>query len=363
MSIELKFNESLKQYKRISYVKAEDDSNYEIVLDCSLGINPFGYSDKVKEFEQNSKFDANPYPAYPYNELKNAIASYWNVDSKCIRVYGGGSVVALDTVTRVFVSSGKKVLGFMPQFTEFAAGVLPFGGEYITPRLSEKDNCRFTAEVLCDNMTEEYALAYIDNPNNPTGQVIPLAEIEKVLAKAQALGVAVIVDEAYGDFITKEESAMGLLGKYTNLIVIRSFSKGYGLAGLRVGYVVCSEEIISYCDKISAPFTVTPNAAAVCEEALKYEDFLTYTREKMVTLKQKFIDSVKGFTCLETDMRVPILAMVDAQGRDLYTLLRKHGINTEAGPDVGLEKNAVRLRIPEDVDKLIEILGGITNLA
>ena len=79
---------------------------------------------------------------------------------------------------------------------------------------------------------------YLDNPNNPTGKIIPLEEIEEVVKKAAELDIAVIVDEVYGDFMSKENSSISLINQYDNLLIVRSFSKGFGLAGLRIGYVI-----------------------------------------------------------------------------------------------------------------------------
>ena len=355
----LKFKKCLVEYQKQTYIKEVDDCNDEVLIDCALGINPFGYSKAVEAFAKSFPFNPTAYPSYPYVEARAAISAFWaevvplRIDN--FRLYGG-SVAVLEAVCRAFTDNGTKVLGYAPQFAEFAFCVSILGGVYETVALDPKENYRFNAERFCAAMTDEYALAYLDNPNNPTGQVIPLRDIERIVKHARTRGIAVLVDEAYGDFITKNESAIALLGQYDNLMVARSFSKGYGLAGLRVGYLACGGEIMRYCDKVSVPFSVTPVAAAAAVEATKDEAFIVECRAKVAEKKQYLLEALRHFDCLETDMRVPIMTLVDRKGRNLYQLLRKQGVLTESGDDIDMGRSAVRLRISSDAERLVRIL-------
>lgn len=353
----LKIRKNLIGYERVSYVKP-DESAAPVKLDCSLGINPYGCSKALVELDKNLNLELQPYPQYPYNTLVEAIAEHWDLGVENVRLYGG-SMPALDAITRVFVAEGSKVLGFMPQFVEFVACVNGMAGVYEDVKMLESPNCKFSAEKMIAALTEEHVLVYIDNPNNPTGQVIPLAEIEKVLVAAQKTGSAVLVDEAYGDFMEDSESAAVLLKKYDNLIVARSFSKGLGLASMRVGYILCSAEIMKYCDLVSFPFTVTSKAAALAEQALKEQEFLAKCREDIAATKTKLLNAQTTLTVLETDVRIPIIAFIDPKGRNLFKLLRDKGVLTEAGEDVGLDSTAVRLRVPPQADELIEIINSL----
>lgn len=354
---ELKIRKNLIGYERVSYVKP-DESTVPVKLDCSLGINPYGCAQSIIDLDKKLSLELPPYPQFPYNTLLDSLAKYWNVSPRNVRLYGG-SMLALDAITRVFVAEGSKVLGFMPQFVEFVACVNGMAGVYEDVKMLESPNCKFDAEKIIAALTDEHVLVYIDNPNNPTGQVIPLAEIEKVLIAAQKTGAAVIVDEAYGDFMEDSESAAVLINKYDNLIVARSFSKGLGLASMRVGYIICSEEIMKYCDLVSFPFTVTSKAAALAEQALKEQEFLAKCRADIAKTKEKLLTEQKTLNILETDNRIPIVAFIDPKGRNLFKLLRDKGVLTEAGEDVGLDSTAVRLRVPPQADELIEIINSL----
>jgi len=171
---------------------------------------------------------------------------------KTIVFIGAGSMGCLEKINKALMREGVTVLGYLPQFTEYISEVEALGGVYDSIMLDESDGFRFNSEKLLSKLSKEHILVYIDNPNNPTGQVIPIDEIRLIVERAMRLDVVVIVDEAYGDFMDDENSALTL--NYPNLIVIRSFSKGFGLAGLRVGYaVIKGEEVKEFYRKVNLP--------------------------------------------------------------------------------------------------------------
>ena len=147
----------------------------------------------------------------------------------------------------------------------------------------------------------QHKLVYLDNPNNPTGQIIPLIEIEKILAAAQKQNVFVIVDEAYDDYMPKQNSAMQLVDKYDNLIVVKTFSKGFGLAGLRGGYLVLPLELVPYVGNISNPYTMSELSRSVAAQTMKDEAFLEVLMEKTGEIKRQLLSlPLRHITAAET---------------------------------------------------------------
>jgi histidinol-phosphate aminotransferase len=152
---------------------------------------------------------------------------------------GCGSLDLLFNLNLLCLTRGQKVLGHAPQFNVYVDNVR-FGGSvyecYCMRR--EAGNFLFEADRYIEQMREEHRLFIVENPNNPTGQVIPLADIARIAARARALGRILVVDEAYGTYMGMDNSAIRLLGSYPNVVVTRTFSKGMGMAGMRMGYCV-----------------------------------------------------------------------------------------------------------------------------
>lgn len=354
----------LLDYERESYAEEPGNvgHNEDSMIDCSLGINPFGYPGLIDEV--NERFlgnQLNKYPEVLYSELKSAIAKYWEDVTKLkgsnIRV-GNGSMPILERINKIFIDVDSKVLGCCPQFSDFMVDVKCRGGRYDYILLRPENNFKFDCSELISAIRPEHKLVYIDNPNNPTGQVIPVSVISSIVEEAQKMGVCVVVDEAYGEFMDKENSAISLIGKYDNLLVTRTFSKGFGLAGVRVGYLIAGEEMAKYYSKVDIPFTVTTPAQYLAAVALKDQNFLKGCRDKINRAKKELIESCSKIQILETDMEVPIMTLAHPDKNvDLYKEFAKRNVLTESGKYfIGLGKNYIRFRIPKDINSVISIV-------
>jgi histidinol-phosphate aminotransferase len=363
--VELKFRDHLKDYKRTTYVKESnevDTAGRREFIDCALGINPFGCSSLLKEALQF--FDVtgiNRYPDFPYNELKKDLVSYWkdaaDIGADNIKL-GCGSMDILERLNRIFIDRGSKVLGYCPQFTDYMTDVKSCGGLFEYVALKSENNYRFDGEDLLSKLSDDHRIIYIDNPNNPTGQVIPLPEIRYVVEEAAKRGVCVVVDEAYGDYIDREESALSIVPKHQNLAVVRSFSKGFGLAGARVGYMVTDRLIADCYSKVEPLFIISSFGQFVVQAALKDQGFLRDSVKRVRDIKQRIINSMTVLKAAETDLRVPIMAVQHpSEDTNLHGKFYKHGVLTESGEDfVELGKNSVRLRVPTDAVGIVNVI-------
>jgi len=349
----------LKDYKKQSYVK-EDQESVEIAVDCALGVNPFGCSPLVSGFLKNSGEAISHYPAYPYISLRKAISHFWKcitaVDISEIRI-GGGSISILDLLCKCMIDPGDRVLGFVPQFTDFSTSIMSFGGIYDAFQLNAARGYELDVEAFCAQVTGEHKIVYMDNPNNPTGQVFVLEAIEKLASRCRECGALLIVDEAYGDYLDKQASALTLFPKFENLCIVRSFSKGFGLAGARVGYAFMHEQLAGYYDKAGYPFTVSTLGAALAEQVLLDDGFLKSSREAVARIKKEVLSSLKRLSHACTHPEVPICTLLANKDISLFALLGKHGVLSEAGNDfANLGKHAVRLRVPTETEPLISLL-------
>jgi len=355
MSFKRKFRKSLFEFGEKSYVKESIPKNF---LDCSLGTNPFGFPKEILKEIKLESFDFSKYPS-PYNDLlRERLVEYWGEAFKKDEVFiGTGSMGCLEKVNKFVISEGSRVLGYIPQFQEYITQVKLMGGIYEYVTLKEEEDFEFVPERLMEKITNEHVLVYIDNPNNPTGQVISLDIIEEIVKKASSRDVIVLVDEAYGDFVDKENSAINL--DYSNLIVVRSFSKGFGLADLRVGYaVIKGEELRELYSKVNLPFQVSILAERMIVEVLEHPEFLKESIRRISEEKKKIVNYLKesGFKVAKTEMSVPIL-LTGKKDLNTYSYLLQKGILTVNGADfLGLNSSYVRIRIPERAEMFIKRL-------
>ncbi|HKL10859.1 MAG TPA: aminotransferase class I/II-fold pyridoxal phosphate-dependent enzyme [Clostridia bacterium] len=354
-----KTRKHLSEIKHDSYANVPEEFGPGWI-DCSLGINPFGFPEGVGD--SMGKFGADIVNNYPHGDtkLKNAIIGYWSENALlCERriELACGSMDAITKINKMFIDKGTAVLGHSPQFPDFGMDVEGMGGIYETVDMSE-ENGKFDGVRFMDGIEERHAFCYIDNPNNPTGQIIPLEVISEIAKKAASMGVCVVVDEAYGDFMEKANSAVNLLDDLSNIMVLKSFSKGFGMAGMRIGYAMGSIGLMDVYRKISIPFCVTGIGTILAIEALKDEGFLDESRKKIAKAKKRIIGAMDNLGSLETSPTVPIMTLTHRDKEvDLYRELLKVQVLSVSGENFGgLGKNSVRFRIGKDADLLLERL-------
>ena len=323
-------------------------------LDCSLGTNPFGTSEKVKEKLKDLDIDLSAYPDVRYTHLRNALAGYWDIDEESI-FFGAGTIGCFEKVNKFVMTQGSKVLGISPQYTRYISDVLAMGGFYEAVPLKKENRFKIDVGEVVNALNSDYSLFYLDNPHNPTGQALRLKEVEEIVQDAERKGVLVLVDEAYGDFIEKEESAINL--DYDNLIVIRSFSKGFGLASMRIGYaVIKNRNLGELYRKVDLPFPISRIGEILAVEALNDEKFLNESRKKVAFIKKKIINALKReFQIAETHMQTPIM-LLWGSGDTYHYFLQKKILTVRGSVFRPLDDSYVRLRVPEKAEELLSRL-------
>lgn len=357
--MEYSLRESISNLFKSSYAREDHWSeNISSFIDCSSGINPFGFSGQVKAALQSIPLEAiNLYPESSAS-LRETLIDYWSdiADIKDSNIlFGSGSIDIIYKINKLFLDNESKVLGYSPQFSDYVDDIKSYGGIYDYYLMTMENNFKFMLEKFLEKVDRNHKLIYIDNPNNPTGQIIPLSSIEDIIKKAQSLGVCVIIDEAFGDFMDKSNSAITLLNKYDNIFILRTFSKGLGLAGVRGGYLVTSDDFADYYNKVSNPYVINGIANHLTIAALKDTQFIEESKRKIKKAKAKLISSMQKFMVLETNLNVPIMTIKHPEPEaNLKEILWDHKILAVSGEGfIGLDKSFVRLRIPSEVDSLI----------
>lgn len=250
----------------------------EEILDFSSSVNPLGPSKKALEAVKSSFKDISAYPDSNSNELRQAIADHFNVLSKNNVIVGNGSTELMYLFAETFMKKGDTVVIPEPTFGEYESAVRKTGE---TPKFVKLNkNFNVEATVFEREMTGA-KIVFLCNPNNPTSILIPNETLKGIIEKALDQDSLVFLDEDFLEFVENEKS-LSMINKiesYPNLFILRSFTKIYGLTGLRVGYGIASQEIINMllCAKI--PWNVNCLAQAAAVAALKDEEHLRVTRE------------------------------------------------------------------------------------
>ncbi|OPL08081.1 MAG: hypothetical protein AVO33_00025 [delta proteobacterium ML8_F1] len=333
----------------------------ENLLDCSLGVNPYGISKKV--LEHLDDFDGALIHHYPPSTepLKKVLIKYWEPVASLGKdqvFFAHGAIGALQMINRILVTQGIRVLGVCPQFTDYAYDVTKSGGDYTCVPLDPLDNYAFNLKQFLEAVTRDIQVIYLDNPNNPTGQVIGLEAIGQILEKASGYKIPVVLDEAYGDYMRDSNSGVSLIHRYDNLLVVRSFSKAFGLAGLRVGYVVVPKALGGVFETAALPFPINAVGGYFTQFILQDREFVHQSAQKIAASKKKVMKVLKNLKVLATHETLPIMTLMAPDEKiNLYEVFLEEGVLTgSCVPYEGLKANSVRLRIPKEMDILLPVL-------
>jgi len=242
------------------------------IVKLDANENPYGCSPRVSRALANYGH-FNIYTDNYQTRLRQQLAEFTGVDARHI-VAGGGSNTLIDLILRLFVGPGDEVINCVPTF-----GIYSFSTELCAGKLvSVARDADFAVDVdaVKAAITRNTKVICLANPNNPTGNLTPREDIMALLG----IGVPLLLDEAYCEF--SGETLAGLVGRVDNLMVLRTFSKWAGLAGLRVGYGLFPAKIADYLLTIKMPYNVNVAALVAVEESLKDADYLMQTVRKMI---------------------------------------------------------------------------------
>lgn len=359
----LPINQNLINYNPKSYAHVD---NGNVKLDCSLGVNLEPIPDSVSNVLKI--FDSKELQPYPHNDsiinsIIKRLSAYGNISSDNI-LLGCGSMDLLFNINAMFLSPGKIVVGYSPQFSSYVDDVYYRGAKYYAFKLEQKYNFKMDIDKFIEyinRISKQISLIYIDNPNNPTGQTFTLQDIEKLAIVSKKKNIALIIDEAYGDFMLPENSSIPLVLKYDNVIVTKTMSKGLGLAGMRLGYMVAHPQINTLMKKILFPFNCSSISKSVCQKRIdtfSQEELLKITKSKNEQLYKTLSSS--SLKVAHTSIYSPIsLLYVEDLKINLHHELQKIGLGTVGGSSFyNLNHNSVRLMLPskENMDLLIELI-------
>ncbi|TCT18594.1 histidinol-phosphate aminotransferase [Bibersteinia trehalosi] len=246
------------------------------IIKLASNENPFGFPESAKQAIINQLNELTRYPDANGFELKATIAKKFGVKAEQITL-GNGSNDLLELFAHTFADQDDEII-----YSQYAFVVYPLVTKAInaTAREIPAKNWGHDLEAFLAAINEKTKLIFIANPNNPTGNFLTHNELDAFLAKVPEK-VLVVLDEAYTEFTAEQErvDSFALSAKYPNLIISRSLSKAYGLAGLRIGYAVSNPEIADLLNRVRQPFNCNSLALAAAQAVLNDDEFVKKVAE------------------------------------------------------------------------------------
>lgn len=271
--------------------------------------NPFGPSPKAIEAAADVLNSVALYPDGGGFALRHALADYHGVDPACITI-GNGSNEILELVARLFLVPGTQAMFSQHAFAVYPIVTQAAGAEAVVVPV-QKQSCQTDLYGMLTKLSDRVRVLFLANPNNPTGTWLTSDELYEFIATIPPQ-VVIVLDEAYFEYVDKDGYSTGIpwLKEFPNLIVTRTFSKIYGLAGFRMGYSVSSPEMAELLNRVRQPFNTNLPAQVAALAALADEAHVTLSREKnlagMRQLESAFDDmglpwipSAGNFICVD----------------------------------------------------------------
>ncbi|WP_028863376.1 histidinol-phosphate transaminase [Psychromonas aquimarina] len=294
------------------------------IVKLASNENPLGLSQSVKDAVQKELSELTRYPDANGYYLKQALAEKYSVDLNQITL-GNGSNDLLELIARAFVSCDNEVIFAQHAFVVYPLVTQAIGASAVVVPAKDYGH---DLDAMADAVTDKTALIFIANPNNPTGTFLEQDEIQSFLAKIPE-HVLVVLDEAYFEYAPSDRrgNAVAWIKKFPNLIVSRTFSKAYGLAGLRVGYSISNPQIADILNRVRQPFNCNALALKAAQTILQDEKYL----EQSISLNNAGMADLSTFFSENGLEYIPsmgnfITVNVGTSGDKVYQDLLREGV-------------------------------------
>ena len=362
----MKFNknlENIKTYeagKPIELVVREFGIKPEDIVKLASNENPYGCSPKVQDSVKNIVANMSLYPDDSMMKLKDALSKRFEVKNSNI-IIGSGSDQVIEFVMHAKANSSSKVLTNSVTFAMYDIYAKHVGADVIKTTSREHNLTEFYELYIKYNPS----VIFLCTPNNPTGDAIDAKELYEFLDKIDE-DTLVVVDGAYMEYAIKKDASKAIypkdiVNKYKNVIYLGTFSKAYGLGGMRVGYGIADTLIIKELYKLRPPFNITTLSLEAASVALEDEDFVNNSIEnnfKEMTRYEEFA-KMKNIEIIESYTNFVTLMFEDVNSSQIADLLLKKGMIVRDLAGYGL--NAIRVTVGTDKQnsKFFELIGNL----
>ncbi len=347
----IKFNEHI--YKINPYIpgKPEEVLKRELGIDNIIKMasneNPLGISPKALEALKNEISKSYFYPDDTYHGLKQKLAKKHNVNIDNI-IVGSGSVELIKMIASAVISKGDYALISKKSFLMYKKVIQEFSGDEFIIWIDTTDDYGYDIKGFKKALesNDKIKIIFIANPNNPTGTYINGKELYDFIKRVPS-ETLIVLDEAYVEYVDAEDFTSGeeWINEFSNLVLLRTMSKAYGLAGLRVGYGIGDKELIEALMKVRLPFNVSRLASVAAEAALDDKNFLQLSFDTNKKGKQYLMKELSdlGFKVIPSQTNF-LMFIPNTDPIELVRELEKKGIIVRPLSPFGI-KEAIRVTI------------------
>jgi len=294
------------------------------VIKLASNENPLGPSPKALAVINDSAATLHRYPDGGAFRLREALADRWKVTSDHI-ILGNGSDEILGLLARAFLSPGDEAVMADQTFVIYKMEVMAAHGKAVTIPLKQ---WRHDLNAMAAAITARTRLLFLCNPNNPTGTMVSAEEVARFVTRVPE-HVIIVFDEAYFEYVRSSQfpDTMTYVKQGRNVIVLRTFSKIYGLAGLRIGYGVTTPEITNFLNRVRPPFNANSIAQRAALAALEDDEHVANSRAVNQAGMEQVVGGLRalGFAPIPSEANF-VYFDVGRDGRQVFDALLRHGI-------------------------------------
>ncbi len=331
------------------------------IVKLASNENPLGSSPAAKDAVVRMLDDLGRYPDGGGFYLKEAISESLNVAEEMI-VLGNGSNEILELLAQLLLADNDETVYAWPAFIVYRLATMAHGAVGIEVPLD--GDLKHDLPAMAGSITERTKLVFISNPNNPTGTFVKTGELVNFLDGLPP-SVLPVLDEAYYEYARDNADfpdGVSLLKEGRNLVVMRTFSKAYGLAGLRVGYALMPRQLVQLVNRVRQPFNVNSVAQAAAAAAVSDVDFLEKTLELNRTEMERLEARIRslGFNTVPSAANFILIDLAGLPGGEIFEGLQDKGVIVRAMDAYGLPGYIrVTVGLPEENDFFLEALAEI----
>ena len=336
--------------KSLEETAAELDMPISDIIKLDQNENPYGTSLGV--FDALATYDHfHQYPDATHRVARERISEYAGVPADRILI-GNGSDEIIDMLFLLTLEPGDEVIVPVPTFGVYGARPPLYGG--VVKNVPRKPDFDLDPDAVLDAVTERTKLIFLAHPNNPTGNLLTTQQLVRILRS----GALVVVDEAYFEF--SDNTLLPMLGEWENMVILRTFSKWAGLAGLRIGYGIFPEKLAPQMWKVKPPFNVSVAGLKAIEAVLNDIDYLRETVSRVRVERGRMYRALRKLNFLQpfpSHGNYILCRVTRGDAHDVYQRLRQQGILVRSYKDDWL-RDCIRISVgtPDDTTALLRAL-------